>query len=325
MIASYTQYIDEENVDNLLALWRAGGVIAVPTETVYGLAADATSGEAVARIYALKSRPQFNPLIVHVADSTMAQRYGEWNPLAERFAAAFWPGPLTLVLKRLPNCAVSALASAGGETIALRVPAHKLFHKLIAAYGEGIAAPSANRSGRISPTTAAHVREEFAGIALTVVEGGAARIGLESTVVDVADGGHWRILRPGAITAEMLAAAAPEYSQAQASDTAIEAGGTHRSPGQMESHYAPSIPVRLNAADVAADEALLAFGPSPLMGAATTLNLSPRGDLIEAAANLFAHLRALDAPSHRAIAVMPIPQQGIGIAIYDRLQRASVG
>ncbi len=307
-------------MDNAVTLWREGGLIAMPTETVYGLAADATNGEAIARIYALKSRPQFNPLIVHVADTRAAIRYVEWNDTAELLAEAFWPGPLTLVLKRRARSRISELVSAGGDTLAVRVPAHPVALELLQAFNGAIAAPSANRSGRVSPTTAQHVRDEFGDDAPLIVDGGACAVGLESTVLDIS-GDAPVLLRAGAVTREMIEAVlnVKVINAQQASDGAL------KSPGLLASHYAPSIPVRLNALDVASDEALLAFGPSPLTGAATTLNLSPRGDLIEAAANLFAYLRALDVPAHRAIAVMPISTEGIGEAILDRLTRASVG
>jgi L-threonylcarbamoyladenylate synthase len=327
----------------------------MPTETVYGLAADATNGEAVARIYALKSRPQFNPLIVHVADTRAAIRYVEWNDAAERLAEAFWPGPLTLVLKRRARSRISDLVSAGGDTLAVRVPAHPIALELLQAFNGAIAAPSANRSGRVSPTTAQHVRDEFGEDAPLIVDGGACEVGLESTVLDISSDAPV-LLRAGAITREMIGnilkhsppegestrylsvAVGGNLSKASphgfaSANPAPPQGGSkrdpdgivYRSPGLLASHYAPSIPVRLNAVDVTPDEALLAFGPTPLMGAATTLNLSPRGDLIEAAANLFAYLRALDVPAHCAIAVMPIPTEGIGEAMMDRLTRASVG
>jgi L-threonylcarbamoyladenylate synthase len=310
--------IDVSLVDNAVTHWREGGLVAIPTETVYGLAADATNGQAIARIYALKSRPQFNPLIVHVADVRAAIRYVEWNDMAERLAEAFWPGPLTLVLKRRARSRISELVSAGGDTLAVRVPAHPVALQLLQAFNGAIAAPSANRSGRVSPTTAQHVRDEFGADAPLIIDGGPCEVGLESTVLDIS-GEAPVLLRAGAITRQMLEAALNCQLGAQQ-----KGEGALKSPGMLASHYAPSIPVRLNALEVRGDEALLAFGPAPLVGAATTLNLSARGDVIEAAANLFAHLRALDDPRHRAIAVMPIPSDGIGEAIHDRLKRASV-
>ncbi len=325
--------IDNSLVDNTVTHWREGGLVVIPTETVYGLAADATNGEAVARIYALKSRPQFNPLIVHVANVEIAKRYVEWNGLAEKLAAAFWPGPLTLVLRRKDSGSgiqdsVSELVSAGGDTLAVRIPSHPITRQLLAAFDGPIAAPSANRSGRVSPTTAQHVRDEFGDNAPLIIDGGPCDVGLESTVLDLS-GAVPVLLRAGAVTRAMVEEVARVESRKSSEamlGTRHPAPGTStlKSPGQLAAHYAPSIPVRLNAVEVAADEALLAFGPTPLIGAAMMLNLSARGDLIEAAANLFAHLRVLDKPTHRAIAVMPIPTEGIGEAINDRLQRASI-
>lgn len=296
---------------------------AIPTETVYGLAADATNGEAVARIYALKSRPQFNPLIVHVADLRAAVRYVDWNEDAELLGEAFWPGPLTLVLKRRARKGVHELVSAGGDTIAIRVPAHPVAQQLLQAFNGAIAAPSANRSGRVSPTTAQHVRDEF-GDSIPIIDGGACEVGVESTVLDLS-GVVPQLLRPGAVTREMIEKVLSRESlvvSAVSSRLTTDDSGL-KSPGMLASHYAPSIPVRLNATEIAADEALLAFGPNPLKGAATTLNLSEKSDLVEAAANLFAHLRRLDNTKHTTIAVMPIPDDGLGEAINDRLQRAS--
>ena len=323
-------------MDKAISLWKAGQLVAIPTETVYGLAADATNGEAVARIYSAKSRPQFNPLIVHVADANTARQYVEWNDTAERLAEAFWPGPLTLVLPRRADTPISELVSAGGDSIAIRCPAHPIARQLLAAWGGGLAAPSANRSGRVSPTTAQHVREELPEV--LVVDGGPCAVGIESTVLDLT-GPTPAILRPGSITLDQLSTVIPAKAGIHAKpprnastrapsaitdmDPGLRQDDSLKSPGMLESHYAPSIPVRLNAAEVRGDEALLAFGPSPLPGAAYTLNLSARGDLIEAAANLFAHLRVLDDPRHRAIAVMPIPAEGIGEAINDRLRRAA--
>ena len=308
-------YLDKSLVDNALSLWRAGELVAIPTETVYGLAADATNGHAVAKIYATKARPQFNPLIVHVASADIARRYVEWSDDAERLAQTFWPGPLTLVLKRRADCALSELVSAGGDTVAIRMPAHPIARQLLEAFGGGIAAPSANRSGRVSPTTAQHVRDEFGDSLPLIIDGGACDIGLESTVLDLSSSMPV-LLRPGSVTREMLAEIVT-LGEARA-------GGALKSPGLLESHYAPSIAVRLNATEVTPNEALLAFGPSVPQGAANTLNLSPMGDVLEAAAHLFAYLRALDDPRYAAIAVMPIPKTGIGEAINDRLRRAAV-
>lgn len=312
--------VDIQDVDKAVSLWRAGQLVAIPTETVYGLAADATNGEAVARIYALKSRPQFNPLIVHVADLVTAQRYVVWSTTATQLAEAFWPGPLTLVLPRHPDSPISELVSAGGDTMALRMPAHPVALQLLRAFGGGLAAPSANRSGRVSPTTAQHVRDEFGEALPLVMDGGACMVGIESTVVDLT-GTVPRILRPGSITPAQIEAVGG-WTLARG-DHLPAPSAPLMSPGQLASHYAPSIPVRLNATSVSSNEALLAFGP-PLIGAGQTLNLSPTGDLLEAAANLFAQMRALDTPHYAAMAVMPIPATGVGIAINDRLMRAAV-
>lgn len=331
-------HLDAGLVDNAVRLWRSGELVAIPTETVYGLGADASNGEAVARIYSVKSRPQFNPLIVHVADVATAQRYVEWNIMAEILAKAFWPGPLTLVLKRRADCAISELVSAGGETLAIRIPAHPVARQLLTAFGGGIAAPSANRSGRVSPTTAAHVRAELGDAIPLIIDGGACEVGLESTVLDVSADAPV-LLRPGSVTREMIEGVVSRQSSVVSKEMRTDKFnsraatgaplptaplGVFKSPGMLESHYAPSLPVRLNVNEVNAGEALLAFGPQPLSGAAAALNLSPRGDLIEAAANLFAHLRALDDQRFSAIAVMPIPNQGVGDAINDRLSRAAV-
>lgn len=310
-------HLDSALVDKAVSLWQAGQLVAIPTETVYGLAADATNGLAVANIYRVKSRPQFNPLIVHVADLATAERYVQFTAAAEKLAEAFWPGPLTLVLTRKAGCPVSELVSAGGDTLAIRCPAHPVAQQLLKAFGRGLAAPSANRSGRVSPTTATHVQAELGDRIPLILDGGPCRIGVESTVVDVT-GEAPVLLRPGSITRAML-----EKIAGPLRDIQQVMGEGLRSPGQLESHYAPSIPVRLNATHVANSEALLAFGPTPLIGAAKTLNLSERGDVVEAAANLFAHLRALDDEQCSAIAVMPIPAEGIGEAIQDRLKRAA--
>lgn len=288
----------------------------MPTETVYGLGADATNGEAVARIYSVKSRPQFNPLIVHVANLEIAKQYVLWNDVADALAAAFWPGPMTLILMRKPDCPVSALVSAGGDTLGIRIPSHPVAQQLLTAFGGGIAAPSANRSGKVSPTTAQHVKEELGAQIPFIVNGGACTVGLESTVIDVSSG-KAMILRPGTITRDMIAALVPVYSTPAPSADAL------LSPGQLESHYAPAIPVRLNATELKAGEALLAFGHNVPVGAETTLNLSESGNLLEAAANLFGYLRALDNDYHTGIAVVTIPAEGVGEAINDRLRRAA--
>lgn len=294
---------------------RAGCTVAFPTETVYGLGADATDDRAVTGIFAAKDRPRFNPLIVHVPDIAAAQRHVEWTPLAQKLASAFWPGPLTLVLKRRPDCKLSLLVSAGLDTAAIRVPRHPLAQSLLRAADRPIAAPSANRSGAISPTRPEHVVQSLGDAIDIVLDGGPCLIGVESTVVD-ASGEVPVLLRPGGITREDIARVAGSVKDAQA-------GGPLHSPGMLESHYAPSLPMRLNATDVTPLEGLLAFGPTPLTGPGLTINLSSNGNLAEAAAALFAAMRALDRPGLERIAVMPIPDHGLGEAINDRLKRAA--
>jgi L-threonylcarbamoyladenylate synthase len=297
------------------AILKAGGLVAFPTETVYGLGADATDDRAVARIFAAKGRPHFNPLISHLATPDEASALGRFDNRATALARAFWPGPLTLVLPRTADCPISLLAGAGLATVALRVPAHPLAHALLAAAGKPIAAPSANRSGAISPTTAAHVQASLGDRVDAILDGGAAQVGLESTVIDLS-GDEARLLRPGGVARAAIEAVIGPLA-------APDAAGPLRAPGLLESHYAPLLTLRLNAKDPAPDEALLAFGPKVPQGAALMLNLSKRSDLTEAAANLFAHLHALDRPGRRAIAVMPVPEEGLGEAINDRLRRAA--
>jgi L-threonylcarbamoyladenylate synthase len=296
---------------------RAGRLVAFPTETVYGLGAIATNDRAVAAIFAAKGRPRFNPLIVHVTDAAAARALARWNDTALHLAGQFWPGALTLVLTRAAGCPLSLLVSAGGDTVALRAPAHPIAQGLLEATVLPVAAPSANPAGRVSPTTADHVEAGLGAAIDIILDGGPCAIGLESTVLDVTAAP--RLLRPGGVTREALEAVLGPLA-----DPGTPAGADpRRSPGQLASHYAPARPLRLDATAVGADEALLAFGPRPLPGAARTLNLSPSGDLAEAAANLFAMLRALDLPEVRAIAVMPVPGRGLGEAIRDRLRRAA--
>ncbi len=297
---------------------RSGRLVAFPTETVYGLGAVATNDRAVAAIFAAKGRPRFNPLIVHVTDTGAARVLTRWNPVAERLAARFWPGALTLVLPRAEGCPLSLLVSAGGDTVALRAPAHPAAQALLAATLLPVAAPSANPAGQVSPTTAEHVAAGLGERIDCIVDGGPCPIGVELTVLDVTCTPP-RLLRPGGVTRAALEAAIGPVAGAVPPGAADQ----RRSPGQLDSHYAPTRPLRLDVTVVGADEALLAFGPQPLEGAASTLNLSSRGDLEEAAANLFAMLRALDRPEFRAIAVMPVPGDGLGEAICDRLRRAA--
>jgi L-threonylcarbamoyladenylate synthase len=302
------------------AALRAGRLVAFPTETVYGLGADACDDRAVAGIFAAKKRPSFNPLIIHLADEAAASSIVRLDERARLLARQFWPGPLTLVLPRRQGCPVSLLASAGLDTLAVRVPRHPVAALLLKAFGGPIAAPSANPSGRLSPTAASHVAEGLGDQVAMILDDGPTAIGLESTVIDLSRPAA-RLLRPGGVTAEEIEAVigplAGQDSGGEAETTAPPA------PGMLASHYAPTLPLRLEAAAVEADEALLAFGSQVPAGARKTLNLSPAGDLTQAAANLFAHLRRLDASGARRIAVMPVPEQGLGRAINDRLRRAA--
>ncbi len=311
----------DQSIAEAAALLRAGALVALPTETVYGLGGDATNDAAVAAIYAAKGRPTFNPLIVHVADLAAAEKLVVVDDRAHQLAAAFWPGPLTLVLPRRENSGLSLLLSAGLDTVAIRSPDHPVAQSLLIAANRPIAAPSANRSTEVSPTTAQHVADSFAGVAngpAMILDAGACAVGVESTVLDLSLPIP-TLLRPGGVTPEQIAAVIGPIQRAHHGDLGSAA---RPSPGMMARHYAPRCPVRLDARSVAPDEALLAFG-APLPGAAQTLNLSARGDLVEAAANLFAMLRALDEPGFAAIAVMPVPNEGLGLAINDRLARAA--
>ena len=312
-----TEYLPPSALDRAAALLRQGELVAFPTETVYGLGGDATSEAAVASIFATKERPQFNPLIVHVPDLAAAEKLASFDGRARSLARKFWPGPLTLVLKRAPDCPVALLACSGLDSLALRVPAHPLAQKLLREAGLPLAAPSANRSGHVSPTTSAHVMEELGGRIAALLDGGPCPIGIESTIIDLS-GGEPMLLRPGGAALEELEKILGPIARAQA-------GAQPRAPGMLERHYAPSLPLRLNAAGVAKTEALIAFGPKPLPGAARCISLSPTGDLQEAASRLFAALRALDNPAFSAIAVMSIPERGLGLAINDRLARAARG
>ncbi len=306
----------EENIAAAARLIAAGELVAFPTETVYGLGADATNDHAVARIFEAKGRPRFNPLIIHVADIDAARAQVRFDRRAEMLAERFWPGALTLVLPRRPDCSVSLLASAGLDSLAVRVPRHPVAQALLVACGRPVAAPSANASGKVSPTTAAHVAESLGTKVAMILDGGRCPIGLESTVLDLTAPTP-TVLRPGGVTEEeVIAAIGPiAFSDAIASERP-------KSPGQLASHYAPELPLRLNATPRPGD-ALLAFGAAPPATAAFVENLSPAGDLMEAAANLFAMLRALDRSGAAAIAVMPIPETGLGRAINDRLRRAA--
>jgi L-threonylcarbamoyladenylate synthase len=302
----------------------AGGLVAFPTETVYGLGADATNGQAVARLYEAKGRPAFNPLIAHVVDLEAARALARFNPVAARLAEKFWPGPLTLVLAKAASCPVADLAAAGLDSIAVRVPHHAVAQQILKAFGKPVVAPSANRSGHVSPTTAAHVLADLRGRIDLIVDGGATQVGVESTIVACLE--EPALLRPGGVPREAIehALGRPLASPAQAS--IVLADDAPLAPGMLASHYAPRTKLRLEAGRIEAGECLLAFGPTLAADAeraAAVLNLSQHGDLLEAAANLFSHLRALDGAGAKAIAVMPIPHDGLGEAINDRLKRAA--
>jgi len=302
---------DAAGIERAAALLRAGGLVSFPTETVYGLGADATNDEAVARIFAVKGRPSFNPLIVHLPGLEAVDTYARLEGDALRLADIFWPGPLTLVLPRREGSALSPLVSAGLPSVAVRVPDHPLAQRLLAQAGRPVAAPSANPSGRISSSEAAHVLAGLGGQIDAVVDGGPCGVGLESTIIGFAP--EPTLLRPGGLPVEVIEAALGQPLAAHQPGAAVNA------PGQLTSHYAPAAPLRLDATDVRPGERLLGFGP--VRGAA--LNLSPAGDLVEAAANLFHHLHALDAEGAGPIAVSPVPMTGLGRAINDRLKRAA--
>jgi L-threonylcarbamoyladenylate synthase len=295
-------------VAEAVAALQSRALVLMPTETVYGLAADAGDARAVAKVYAAKGRPSFNPLIAHVPDLAAARRIAQFDDRATALAERFWPGPLTLVLPARGG-AVCDLARAGLDTVAVRAPAHPVAHALLEAFGRPVVAPSANRSGRPSPTTLADAVEETGAAAAAALDGGPCQVGLESTVVALLD--QPRLLRPGAVTREQIEAVVGPLAEAEAD--------AKRSPGRLARHYAPNSPVRLEAASPRPGEAWLSFGP----GGRGRWNLSPTGDLTEAAANLFAYLRAADRTEPLAIAVAPIPEEGLGEAINDRLRRAA--
>jgi len=323
----------EASVAEAARIVRAGGLVAFPTETVYGLGADATSERAVARVFEAKGRPRFNPLIVHVTGADEARKLTRFDARAETLAAAFWPGPLTLVLPRADSpvdargdsparhCPVARLASAGLDTLAVRAPDHAVARALLAACQRPLAAPSANPSGRTSPTTAAHVANGLGARVDLILDGGPCRVGLESTVLDLS-GARPRLLRLGAIGPEDIARRLGQPVADASGETAAD-DQERLSPGMSRRHYAPGIPLRLGAREVHAGEALLAFGPDAPKTTGPVRNLSPAGDPVEAAANLFAMLHDLDRSGATAIAVMPIPDDGLGRAINDRLRRAA--
>ena len=309
---------DAAGIAEAARMLGAGALVAFPTETVYGLGADAADPVAVARLFAAKARPRFNPLIAHVLDVASARSLGAFDGNAERLAAKFWPGALTLVVRAAADCPVSDLARAGSDTVALRVPAHPIARALLADFGRPIVAPSANRSGHISPTTAQHVIADLGGAIDAVLDGGPTTLGIESTIIDCTSATP-RLLRLGGIPRS-------EIERVLGAPLADAAAGEISAPGMLASHYAPRTKLRLNATEVRPGEALLSFGGAKPKGAehaARVLDLSKSGDLVEAAANLFAHLRALDASGVPAIAVTPIPHAGLGEAINDRLARAA--
>jgi L-threonylcarbamoyladenylate synthase len=306
--------ISNQSIDIAAEALRHGELVAFPTETVYGLGGDATNDRAVARIFETKGRPRFNPLIVHFPDREAAEACVVFNAAAEALADRFWPGALTLVLPRRKACRLSLLVSAGLDTVAVRVPAHPDARRLLRAAGIPVAAPSANRSGRLSPTTARHVAEDLGSRVAMILDGGRCVIGLESTVVDLS-GPRPVILRQGGLAQEAIEAALGEKAIVAGTDDTAP-----KSPGMLTSHYAPSLPLRIGAQDSRPGEALLGFGPGRQNA---VLNLSEGGDLVEAAANLFAYLHDLDTPDYTGIAVAPIPETGLGRAINDRLRRAA--
>ena len=303
---------DDAGIAEAAASLRQGGLVAIPTETVYGLAARADSDAAVAAIYRAKGRPDFNPLIVHVASLEGAERLAEFDDRARALAAQFWPGSLTIVLPKRRDARLAAAVTAGLATVALRCPAHPVMQALLPACGFPLAAPSANRSGAVSPTTAAHVAASLGDSVDLILDGGACQAGIESTIVALQKGGGWRILRPGPIAEAQIAAVLG------APGDAIRSGAKVEAPGQLVSHYSPGKPVRLHAEKAEEDEFHIGFG-----AVAGDVNLSASGDLAEAASQLYAALHAASADSRPRIAVAPVPDDGIGAAINDRLRRAS--
>lgn len=305
-----------ENIAVAARALRAGKLVSFPTETVYGLGGNALDDHAVAAIYAAKNRPDFNPLIVHVPNLNAAAQFVCVDEAASQLADRFWPGPLTLILPRVKDCKLSLLLSAGLDTAAVRAPNHPVAQSLLMACGFPLAGPSANPSGRISPTRPEHVVEGLSGKVDYVLDGGACKVGVESSVLDLT-GEQPVLLRPGAVLAEEIAAVLGKEVR---TGLTTKDDGPRKSPGQLTSHYAPNLPVRLNAVSAGVDEVLLGFGPD---APADAMNLSRSGDLTEAAANLFAFLRSADQSARRGIAVMSIPNIGLGIAINDRLRRAA--
>ncbi len=312
--------VSDAAIRDAAAMLRFGHLVAFPTETVYGLGADATNGEAVARIFEAKGRPRFNPLIVHVLRQDRAEALVRFDDLSLKLAKAFWPGPLTLVLPKVDGCRVADLATAGLDTLAIRVPAHEAAASLLAAVDRPVAAPSANRSGHVSPTTAEHVAADLGDRVAMILDAGPATVGLESTIVGF-DDGEPVLLRAGGVPVEALSEAAGVNVRIASHET----DARPNAPGRLASHYAPRAPLRLNATEPRRGEAWLGFGPGgPEEDGVSVINLSPSGNLVEAAARLFAGLRTLDASGADGIAVAPVPETGLGLAINDRLRRAAV-
>ena len=316
---------DEAGVAKAARCLAEGGLVAFPTETVYGLGADAAQPRAIARLYEAKGRPSFNPLIAHVADLAAAAQIARCDATATVLAEAFWPGPLTLVLPKTADCTVAELATAGLDTVALRVPRHPVARAILRAFGGAVVAPSANLSGHVSPTTASHVASDLSGLVDLILDGGAVDVGVESTIVACLEAPM--LLRPGGLPREAIERVLGRPLQRLPED-AVNDNAQPLAPGMLASHYAPRTPVRLDAIHVEPNEALLAFGRADIDGARAAkavMNLSATSDLAEAAANLFGYLRALDASEARAIAVMAVPHHGLGEAINDRLRRAAMG
>lgn len=307
---------DPQAIAEAACALRRGELVAFPTETVYGLGANATDGRAIASLFAAKGRPRFNPLIVHVLDRAGAKRHVAWSEAADALAVAFWPGPLTLVLPKLDGSAIADLVSAGLPNLALRAPSHPVARALLEAADVPVAAPSANRSGHVSATTAAHVADDLGDMVAMILDGGPCRLGIESTVIGLT-GDEPLLLRPGSVPSADIETVLGRPL------TSRPDGGTPATPGALPSHYAPRAALRLDAAEPRDGEAFLAFGPNAGDGSSPAINLSPSGDLLEAAASLFAGLRRLDASGVAVIAVAPIPETGVGEAINDRLRRAA--
>lgn len=317
MINQQIYKASEKTIKKACGLLKSGELVSFPTETVYGLGADATNGLAIAKIFAAKNRPQFNPLIVHISSQKEAQQYVKMNDLAKILADAFWPGPFTMVLPLLKNNPLSELITAGLDTVAVRVPKNTTAHNLLQQFGGPIAAPSANISGQISPTTAQHVASEFGHELQMIIDGGPCEKGIESTIIQVTKD-QVILLRPGNITTQDIEKIIHRKVFMVKND-----GHKPNSPGQLKSHYAPKTPIRLNISEPKDDECLLAFGDVQISDDTYMLNLSENGDLKDAAANLFSMLRSLDKMNFSSIAVSPIPNIGLGIAINDRLGRAA--